>query len=507
LLSLTRAPEGHGEPVRTLFISDSTALGIMEVRPEPAWRVRMTGLRNKDLLAPDYGAMHVAASLKAAGREFRVVNLVADVHARKELFYETNVRPDEESGSLIAHGEAAAASRAYLFDSLSSENPDVVFVTLSTYNLALYGRRLLGEIREACPGAKLVTGGIYATLHAPEILADGHADVVVRGEGEHTSAELLERLEAGRPLDGLEGVSYRDNGRSLHNRARPPIADLDALPHPYTVSEEFEIATRFEILSELLPDGDWIPGAGFLTSRGCPEACAFCLDPALNNGRVRFHSPAYVRDVLDFCSQRFTSDAGSFFFGDATFTMNKKRLGRICSMLPGLPYTYQIQTRADYLDGATVELLASSGFTNIAIGAETFNEEILRAVVRKRLKVQDVLDAAAAVKLRGIRPVLTFIVGLPGETRDSVWRTLEILKANRLFDATFFPLVVFKGTALFDEFAAGTSPEQMEALRLNPMSEEYLFTSEEFPTAAELTGFTEEVNFALLSSRPAAQTF
>jgi radical SAM superfamily enzyme YgiQ (UPF0313 family) len=118
--------------------------------------------------------------------------------------------------------------------------------------------------------------------------------------------------------------------------------------------------------------------------------------------------------------------------------------------------------------------------------------------------VSDVLAAAEAVRRSGMKPVLTFIVGLPGESRDSVWRTVEILKEHGLFAATFFPLVVFKGTALYDEFAAGRSQAEAESLRLNPASEEFLFTSEEFPTAGELTGFVEEVNFALLSSRPAA---
>jgi hypothetical protein len=57
-----------GDDLKTVLISDTAALGMMEVRPEPAWRVKLTGLRNKDLLAPDYGAMHVAAALKAGGR-------------------------------------------------------------------------------------------------------------------------------------------------------------------------------------------------------------------------------------------------------------------------------------------------------------------------------------------------------------------------------------------------------------------------------------------------------
>lgn len=488
--------------MKAVLISDAAALGIMEVRPEPAWRVKLAGLRNKDLLAPDYGAMHVAAYLKAAGHEITVINVMADVHHRVELFREPNTDPEELSGAEIAGRWAAELARENLFASLAAEQPRVVLVTLSVYNLALYTRRLLAEIREACPGSIIVAGGIYSTLHPDEILSDGHVDVVVRGEGELTCGELFARLDARLGLEGVAGISYVERGTVFHNPARPPIADLDALPHPYTVSEEFRISKRFRLLSELLPEGDWIPGAGFLTSRGCPESCTFCLDPALNNGRVRFHSPEYVRDVLDFCAESFPGGAGSFFFGDATFTMNRKRLRKILGLLQGLPYTYQIQTRADYLDGGTIGALASRRFTTVAIGAESFNEEILRDVVRKRLKVSDVLDAANAVTRAGMNAVLTFIVGLPGETRESVWRTVEILRDNGLYTATFFPLVVFRGTGLYEQFARRVPEPDREPLRLNPVSEEFLFASDEFPTGQELMEFTSEVNTALVSARP-----
>lgn len=490
--------------MKTVLISDTAALGMMEVRPEPAWRVKLTGLRNKDLLAPDYGAMHVVAMLKAAGHDVQVVNVVADIHDRAELFHEPNSDPEEFSGSVIAGSEARESSRKYLFDTLERTGPDVVLVTLSIYNLALYTRKLLAEIREACPDALLVTGGIYSTMHPAEILTDGHVDVVVRGEGEQTCAELLDKISNGEGLETVAGVSYRKNGSILHNPDRPAIADLDSLPHPYTVSEEFRIKERFNILSELLPHGDWIPGAGFLTSRGCPEGCSFCLDPAINGRRTRFHSPAYVREVLEFCSKEFQSEANSFFFGDATFTMNHKRLNKILGLLEGLPYTYQIQTRADYLDRQVISSLADRGFTHVAIGAESLNEEILQEVALKRLEVETILEAAREVRLAGMHPILTFIIGLPGETRQSVWRTVEILKENELYSSTFFPLVVFKGTALFEQFAARVSAEEMETLRLNPASEEFLFSSEEFPSGEELTEFTEQVNRALFDARPAA---
>ncbi len=488
--------------LKTLFVSDSAALGLMEARPEPAWRVRTSVLRNKELLAPDYGAMHVAAYLKEHGFSPRVVNLVADIQPDARAFAEPETDPSAISRAGVASLDAAERTREYLATALADEAPDVVFLGVSVYNLALHGRRLLGDVRRACPGARLVTGGIYSSFHAREILEDGHVDAVVRGEGEITAAALLQRLAEGRDLYGLEGVSFRDGARIVHNDRRPHAQDLDALPHPYTVSGEFRVARRFEILNSILPEPDWIAGAGFLTSRGCPEGCTFCLDPAINRRRTRMHSPGYVRDVLDFCAREFPGGSGAFFFGDAAFTMNRKRARRIMEFMPGTPFTYHIQTRADYLDDGLISDLAAAGVTDIAIGAETFNERILREVVRKRLDVSRVLEAARAVRAAGMRPMLTFIVGLPGETRESVMSTVEILRDNGLFDATFFPLVVFRGTALFEYMLARVGPEGLDPFRINPMSEEFLCASDEFPAADDLTGFTDLVNAELAAARP-----
>jgi hypothetical protein len=489
------------ECLKVLLISDAIGLGIMEARPEPAWRARYNALRNKDLLAPDYGAMHVAAYLKAKGHDLRVINLVADVHDRRALFTEPPSDPQEISRSSVGEPRAARASRDYLFRCLREFDPEVLLMPISIYNMALYLRSLLSEIREACPDCRIITGGIYSTFHAAEILEDGAADIVVRGEGEIATAEILEALSDGGGLGSIEGISYRDGQGVFHSPGRRPARDLDSFPHPYTVSEEFNIKPRFDILSALIPDGDYIPGGGFLTSRGCPEACSFCLDPALNKGVTRFHSPRYVHDVVRFCSTSFPG--GSFFFGDATFTMSRKRLGRILGLIGDLPYSYQIQTRADYLDDAITASLADCGFTTVAIGAESFNETILQRVVNKRLRVETIIAAARAVLGSGMSPVLTFIVGLPGESRGSIHRTVEILASNGLYRASFFPLVVFNGTALFDQFRRGVSAGEMERLRINPCSEEFLFTSDEYPTPEELTAFADEANLALLSAKPA----
>jgi len=487
--------------MRVVLVSDTGGLGLMDARPEPAWRVRFSALRNKDLLAPDYGMMHVAAAMKAAGRDFEVVNVVADLHRVASLFVEPGTDQAAMSGSPISEPGHGAASKAYLFDSLERLSADVLLVPLSNYSLALYVRGLFGDIKKACPGTTLVTGGIYSTMNASSILEDGHADFVVRGEGEVACVELLDSIEKGGRGDGVAGISGRDRGRVWHNPKRKPNADLDSLPHLYTVSDEFDIATRFKLLGEANPWDDYIPGAGFLTSRGCPEACKFCLDPALNNGRVRFHSPGYVREVLTYCNDNF--GGGGFFFGDATFTMNRKRMLKLLEEVRSFPYRYQIQTRADHLDEGIIDLLASSNFTGVAIGAESFNDEVLREAAGKRLSADTIVEAATEVKKSGMTPLLTFIVGLPGETRESVWRTVDILDRNDILSAAFFPLVVFKGTELYEGFEKRFSENDREALRLSPFSEEFLYAGDEFETREELTGFTDEINESIAAMKAA----
>lgn len=487
--------------MNTVIVADSTALGIMETRPEPAWRVKLQSMRNKDLLAPDYGSMHVAAGLRARGHEFSVVNPVAGVHRDASAFIEPETDPEAVSRSEIGKKQAAIESRACLFGELERRDPRVILFPLSIYNLALYTRGLLGEIRKAFPGTVIVTGGIYATLHADELLEEGNADVVVRGEGELTTALVLDAVSSGSTLDDIAGISFTRNGNRVHNPPAATIEDLDSWPHLYSVSEEFLVKQRHDLLLELNPFEDYIPGSGFLTSRGCPEACSFCLDPAINRRRTRFHSPEYVRQVLAYCSENFPGGPGSFFFGDATFTMKRSRLYRILDMVSDFNYSYQIQTRADHLDQEIVDRLAGSGFTTVAIGAESFNSEVLRGVTAKGLDVEDVLNAALAVKQAGMHPALTFIAGLPGESRESIWRTVDILVENKLLTSTFFPLVVFRGTALFNTFAQMVAPAQRDALRLNQFSEEYLFVGDEFATREELTGFTSEVNRAIMDAR------
>jgi radical SAM superfamily enzyme YgiQ (UPF0313 family) len=490
-----------GKALRTVIISDAWGYGLMEIKPHPLWLVRYCVIRNKALLAPEYGAMYVAAFLMGQGVELEVINLIADVFNGEEWFLEAEPGlPDDHSTTAPIGGEEALRLiREYFESSLKRLQPDVVLFPISIYYVARHAREMLKRLRDMMPDAKLVAGGVYSTMHPREIMEDGAADVVVRGEGEWTAWELMQALGKGeRDLSHIAGLTWRDvDGNIIHNRDRERERDLDQFPHIYTVSEQFKIRNRHRLLKAVNPMDDYIPGNGFLTSRGCPEECTFCLDPAVWKRKTRFHSPAYVREVLEYCWENFTDGDRSFYLGDATFALNRPRLFALLDEVKKVPYTYHIQTRADSLTPKVLKGLVESNFSTVALGAESLDDRVLREVVKKRTTREEILSAVRAAREHGLTPLLTFIAGLPGESRSSMENTVEILRKEGITDATFFPLVVFRGTELYELFLKTFPEPEREKLRLNEWSEEFCFVNEEFSSMQDLIEFAQYLNDAV----------
>jgi radical SAM superfamily enzyme YgiQ (UPF0313 family) len=487
--------------LRTAIISDAWGYGLMETKPYPLWQVRYWAIRDKALLVPEYGAMYVAAFLQGHGVDLAVCNLVADVFTDETWFREVEegLPDDATSTAPIGGDDALRRMRENLEETLKRIQPDVVLFPISIYYVALHAREMLRRIKEMVPGVILVAGGVYSTMHPREIMDDGASDFVVRGEGEWTALELLRSLEnEEKDFSAIPGLTWRDReGNVVHNQDRERERELDRFPHIYTVSPQFKIRERHRLLKTLNPLDDYIPGTGFLTSRGCPEECTFCLDPAVWKRKTRFHTPAYVREVLDYCWDSFTVGDRSFYFGDATFALNRPRLKSLLETVREVPFTYHIQTRADSLTREVLEGLRDSNFASVALGAESLDDRILRDVVKKRTTREEILAAARAARSHGLTPVLTFIAGLPGERRDSLERTVETLRSEGIKEATFFPLVVFRGTELYEHFLRTYTEEERETMRLNRWSEEFCFVSEDFESMQELIDYTQYLNDAI----------
>lgn len=490
--------------LRTVLVSDSFAYAFLRRRPYPSWEPFWKGYRDRAIVTPEYGLLYIAAMLKHTGIPYELVNIVAD-HWNDMRFFELS---DAHQTDERARAEFEAFIERMQEDLLARvAGADVVMVPMSYYYMVRGVKRLIAEMRKAAPDAIFVTGGNYASMHAFELILDGLADVVVRGEGEDTIVSLMAELEAGKhrtgTLDTL-GISYQvGGGEPGHNMDQPRIGDLDRLPHMYFAGDDFHVGMRHRFLKTLQPDGDYFIGSSYVTSRGCPEKCTFCMDPTIWNRKVRFHSPAYVEDVVRYCYENYHSvGEPKFYFGDATFTLRKPRLYEICERIGDIGWNYNVQTRADMVDEETLLKMKAANFLNLAFGSESFNDEILENVVLKRQTSKQVLDGALLARDLGLDPILTFIAGLPGESKESHLRTVRILRENGFTEATFFPLVVFRGTPLYDQFVAGRTQDEIELARFDEDSEEFCCLSEDFPTKEALIAWAGFLNAEIRKGLP-----
>ncbi|MGB5933673.1 MAG: cobalamin-dependent protein, partial [Anaerolineae bacterium] len=153
---------------------------------------------------------------------------------------------------------------------LREERPDLVGITANTIQIKA-AWRVAQEIK-AEMALPIVLGGPHPTVLPEESAQRPGVDIVVGGEGEATWADLCQKLDAGASLEEVEGISYRQNGRVVHNPDRPPITDVDSLPFPA------HHLFKMEHYTNLQPTLDTVEGKSLsiITSRGCPYRCTYC---------------------------------------------------------------------------------------------------------------------------------------------------------------------------------------------------------------------------------------
>ncbi len=357
----------------------------------------------------------LGAVLEGAGHEVRLLD--ANATARK--------RSSEEI-TRVAH----------------AERPDVIGVTLVT-PIAREAYRLASLLSGS--GAKLLAGGPHATLLPEEPLEHGF-DATVVGEGEPTIVEAVRALTGQMPKEQVAGWVYRDDeGRIVHGAARPPVADLDALPAP----------------ARHLVDADEYGGPenpalhmNLFSSRGCPAKCAYCAG-GLFGRRFRFRSAASVLGEMTELYQRYGTR--HFHFMDDAMTVNRPRMLEICEGLmdSGLGLTWSMMTRVDRVDEDLLGTLARAGCVQIDYGIESGHPETLKKIH----KPHDVARARRMVELTaasGIRTCVFFILGFPWDTVESIDATQRLMRELAPHVARFHPaiasiLIPFPGTQIYDD--------------------------------------------------------
>ncbi|MEO8049401.1 MAG: hopanoid biosynthesis associated radical SAM protein HpnJ [Acidobacteriota bacterium] len=259
--------------------------------------------------------------------------------------------------------------------------------------------------------------GPPVTMEPDKVLDSTKAiDFIVRREFDYQIANYAK----GTPLAELPGVSYRRNGENIHNPEAPYIENLDELPW-VTKTYHRDLDFRRYNVPFLLN-----PYLSFYTSRGCPAQCTFCLWPQTHSGhRWRLRS---VQDIANECRYVLENFPGlkEIFFDDDTFNYRKARTIELCAELKKLKFTWSCTSRVT-TDYDTLKAMKEAGCRLLIVGYESGDEQILRNI-KKGATIDMARRFTENCHKLGLIIHADFIVGLPGETRETLRNTIDFAK-------------------------------------------------------------------------------
>ncbi len=315
-------------------------------------------------------------------------------------------------------------------DTLAEKKPDVIGFSVLHANRwgAIEIARLAKKIN---PDTKVVFGGIGTTFLWNHFLKHfPFVDYAVLGEGEYSFLELLQCLFArgSGSLEEIKGIAFRKDGVPYRTPERDFIEELDKLPHP----------------------GKYFAFRHLSSTRGCPWNCSFCGSPRFWKRKVRFHSPDYFVEELEF---QYKRGIDFFYISDDTFTIDKNRVIRICRLIEEkkLNINWVAISRVNYVDEDILKSMRRAGCIQISYGVESGSEKI-RKVLNKRIKTKDIYKAFKMTTKYGIMPRAYFIYGSPGETTHTINESISMIKKIRPLSAIFYILDIFPGTELYEDF-------------------------------------------------------
>ena len=331
---------------------------------------------------------------------------------------------------------------------IASQAPDLVGITAMTNNYHSADKTCaLLKARVGCP---IIVGGPHATIFPERIASDPSVDYVAYGEGEETMRELVQAIAAEGPrppddtLRDIRGICFASGDKVIRTPARPLIKDLDALPFP--ARHLFELS-RYPLYAA---NGERM--VTLLSSRGCPYKCIYCFKGIVGH-TYRQRSPNNVIHEMRHLVHEF--GYRSFYFIDDLFTLDRRHLAAICSQIveEGLDIRWQCLARADRVTPDLLELMYRAGCREIHYGIESGNPEIL-ANIGKGITLDQARRAVAWTSKAGILAKGYFMLGLPGDSEETIQQTIDLASDLQLDQAMFSLTTPFPGTRLWDEVVA-----------------------------------------------------
>ncbi|MCK4491192.1 MAG: radical SAM protein [Candidatus Altiarchaeales archaeon] len=320
-----------------------------------------------------------------------------------------------------------------LEDKVKQFNPDLVVVNTTTPTIQNDLEVIAGL--KSSTDALFAVFGVHATRFARELITLPQIDIVIKGEPEITASELTEKKP-----ENVDGILYKNTSGGIVENPDRGFLDPDSLPFPAW--------DMIDLKKYRMP----VTGKNYvllMTGRGCPYNCSFCVSTSYYGKKFRCRSKESVIKEIEYVKEM---GIDNFFFFVETFTLNKKFVVDLCDeiMQRDLQIKWICNSRVDTVEWRMLKKMKQAGCWLMSFGIESGQQEILDGV-NKGAEVWQSIDAVKMAYDAGIATIGHFIFGLPGETENSLEKTLLFSKKLPLNFAEFYIAVPFPGSELFED--------------------------------------------------------
>lgn len=359
------------------------------------------------------------------------------------LAYATGVL--EQAGFRVSLIDAVARrwDRERTLQAVASAQPGLVVLDTSTPSI-YNDLEIAQRIKELVPTSFVTLVGPHVSALPEESLnLAPQVDAVARGEYDYTLRELARALASGTGPQGIDGLSYRNDGKVVHNPDRPYISALDQIPF---VSQAYVKHLRLTDYFYAIAPHPTIP---IVTGRGCPHQCTFCVYPQVVHGhRYRQRSIESVVAELLYIAREIPQAAG-VFIEDDTFTLDRERCLELCEAVTAagltLPWTANARPDVDY---ETLVKMRQAGCRLLCVGFESGEQAILSRL-HKGTSLDRMRQFSKDARRAGLLVHGCFILGALGETEEAMQKTLQLAKELDLDTVQFYPLMLYPGTEAY----------------------------------------------------------
>lgn len=347
----------------------------------------------------------------------------------------------EKEGYYVKIAEGNFMNHDQIKEYIKNEKPDIVGITTTTPTFESV-TKVANNVKNIDKDIKVIIGGSHVTALPYDAIKEDCFDVGVIGEGEITFLELVKAFEKEKNLKKVKGIVYKENGKIVLTKPREFIKDLDTLPFPAR-----HLLPPLKDYHPTPASYRKLPLGVLITSRGCPYQCTFC-DRAIFGTSYRFRSAKNVVDEIEELINKYGAREIKFF--DDTFTLDKKRLYEILELMKerGIKIGWCCLTKVTNVTKEMLQRMKDAGCWQVLYGLESGDNRMLQ-LLKKGSTVEQNEQAVKWAHEVGLSVRADFIMGTPGDTLESMKKTLNFAIRMNMDFAHFNKFTPYPGTELY----------------------------------------------------------